>query len=140
MPHWIVSPVIFSNTYRTIRRKSIRSFPADTALYAKEDLGSWDLLTPLSLLLGLAAWALPLMAMSRRLRLGKALAASSLCCSVSLWCQLVYQDHLAALQDWSALLDTSGALVRTAAVLIAVTALLQVGAVVLAGEPRPSGS
>ena len=42
--------------------------------------------------------------------------------------------------DWSALLDTSGALVRTAAVLIAVTALLQVGAVVLAGEPRPSGS
>lgn len=100
----------------------------------------WYLLTPLSLLLGLAAWALPLMAMSRRLRLGKALAASSLCCSVSLWCQLVYQDHLAALQDWSALLDTSGALVRTAAVLIAVTALLQVGAVVLAGEPRPSGS
>ena len=94
----------------------------------------WYLLNPLSLLLGLAAWALPLMAISRRLRLGKALAASSLCCSVSLWCQLVYQDHLAAL------LDTSGALVRTAAVLIAVTALLQVGAVVLAGEPRPSGS
>ena len=90
----------------------------------------WYLLNPLSLLLGLAAWALPLMAISRRLRLGKALAASSLCCSVSLWCQLVYQDHLAALQDWSALLDTSGA----------VTALLQVGAVVLAGEPRPSGS
>ena len=42
VPHWIVSPVIFSNTYRTIRRKSIRSFPADTALYAKEDLGSWE--------------------------------------------------------------------------------------------------
>ena len=35
----------------------------------------WYLLNPLSLLLGLAAWALPLMAMSRRLRLGKALAA-----------------------------------------------------------------
>ena len=31
-----------NNTYRTIRRKSIRSFPADTALYAKEDLGSWE--------------------------------------------------------------------------------------------------
>ena len=39
----------------------------------------WYLLNPLSLLLGLAAWVLPFMAMSRRLRLGKALAASSLC-------------------------------------------------------------
>ena len=101
----------------------------------------WYLLNPLSLLLGLAAWALPLMAISRRLRLGKTLAASSLCCSVSLLVANWYiRSHLAALQDWSALLDTSGALVRTAAVLIAVTALLQVGAVVLAGEPRPSGS
>lgn len=45
---------------------------------------TWYLLSPLSLLLGLAAWALPLMAMSRRLRLGSALAASSLCCSIPL--------------------------------------------------------
>lgn len=76
----------------------------------------------------------------RRLRLGKALAASSLCCSASLWFQLVYQDHLVTVQDWSALLDTSGALVRVAAVLIAVTALLQLGAAVLAGNPRSSNS
>lgn len=100
----------------------------------------WYLLSPLSLLLGLAAWALPFMAMSRRLRLGKALAASSLCCSASLWCQLVYQDHLITVQDWSALLDTSGALVRVAAVLVVITALLQAGAAVLAGESRSSGS
>ena len=100
----------------------------------------WYLLNPLSLLLGLAAWALPFMAISRRLRLDKALAASSLCCSASLWFQLVYQDHLVTVQDWSALLDTSGALVRVAAVLIAVTALLQLGAAVLAGDPRSSNS
>lgn len=100
----------------------------------------WYLLNPLSLLLGLAAWVLPFMAMSRRLRLGKALAASSLYCSASLWFQLVYQDHLVTVQDWSALLDTSGALVRVAAVLIAVTALLQLGAAVLAGDPQSSNS
>ena len=101
----------------------------------------WYLLNPLSLLLGLAAWALPFTAMSRRLRLGKeALAASSLCCSASLWFQLVYQDHLVTVQDWSALLDTSGALVRVAAVLIAVTALLQLGAAVLTGASRSSNS
>ena len=58
----------------------------------------------------------------------------------SLWFQLVYQDHLVTVQDWSALLDTSGALVRVAAVLIAVTALLQLGAAVLAGNPRSSNS
>ena len=100
----------------------------------------WYLLNPLSLLLGLAAWALPFMAISRRLRLGKALAASSLCCSASLWFQLVYHDHLVTVQDRSSQLDTSGAQLLLAAVIIAVTALLQLGAAVLAGNPRSSNS
>ena len=133
MPHWIVSPGIFWSTSRTIRRKSNHDFRLIPHFVQRR-------FNPLSLLLGLAAWALPFMAISRRLRLDKALAASSLCCSASLWFQLVYQDHLVTVQDWSALLDTSGALVRVAAVLIAVTALLQLGAAVLAGNPRSSNS
>lgn len=94
---------------------------------------SWYLLSLMSLLLGLAAWGFPLTALSGRLRLGTALTASSLCCSVSLGCQLAYQAHLVSIQDWSALLDTADAVVRAAAVLIGITALLQLGAAVVSG-------
>ena len=97
-----------------------------------------------SLLLGLTAWGIPAVYFSRRKpggdRAGLACLLSMAACAGALFLQVLYNKHLVELQDWSALLDTSGALVRTAAVLIAVTALLQVGAVVLAGEPRPSGS
>ena len=88
-----------------------------------------------SLLLGLAAWALPVAAMALRRkaggRLGSVLVSfSALFCALALYVQIRCQNHLVEKGDISAILDTSGALVFVAGVLLGVTAVLDVIALV----------
>lgn len=76
----------------------------------------YGLLNTASLLLGLAAWALPIASLIRRKKPQTALSAA--CCSLSLLCQILYTQHLVSIRDWSAIEDTHGA------VLVCVTAIL----------------
>lgn len=82
----------------------------------------YGLLNTASLLLGLAAWALPIASLIRRKKPQTALSAA--CCSLSLLCQILYTQHLVSIRDWSAIEDTHGAVTLAAAVLVCVTAIL----------------
>jgi len=82
-----------------------------------------------SLLLGLAAWILPLIYILARPiatdRLRIAVPSISLAaCSAALVLQIVYQNYLVRTEDWSALMDTSGSLVFISSVLLAGTVVL----------------
>lgn len=81
-----------------------------------------------SLLMGLAAWALPVAAMVSRQRPALLGAASFSLCSLSLLLQICYTQHLVTLRDWSAMEDTHYAVVFAAAVLLSVTAVLNLAA------------
>ncbi len=82
-----------------------------------------------SLLLGLAAWILPVVNLMRfknhNHRNWVALSITSIsACAVSLCFQIFYNYHLVKIEDWSALMDTMGALVFVAATLLIVTIIL----------------
>lgn len=80
-----------------------------------------------SLLLGLAAWTLPIVHLisnkgqqSRHILSFLSMSA----CAVSVCLQIFYMNHLVVIGDWSALMDTSGALVFVVTVLLIVTIVL----------------
>lgn len=84
-----------------------------------------------SLLLGLIAWILPIVnlvqhdkAAHKNWAVFSTVSLSA--CSVSLFFQIVYQNHLSKIEDWSAIMDTSGGLVFVSAVLIVGTIVLNV--------------
>ncbi|KRG12593.1 hypothetical protein ACA30_18430 [Virgibacillus soli] len=83
-----------------------------------------------SLILGLVAWILPLVAlMLYKKEHNKWIIfpiASLSACAVSLCFQIFYNDHLVKIGDWSALMDTTDAVSSAAAVLLIVTILLNV--------------
>ena len=84
-----------------------------------------------SLLLGLIAWILPIANLAKHNKAEHKnwvafSTASLIACSISLFFQIVYQDYLAKIEDWSAIMDTSGGLVFVSAVLIVVTIMLNV--------------
>lgn len=80
-----------------------------------------------SLILGLAAWLLPLWAVfSKKVR--KVSALSFALCGVSLACQIFYTQHLVAITDWSAIEDTHFAVALAAAVLMIGTIALNIAA------------
>ncbi|MDR2940160.1 MAG: hypothetical protein LBV08_07565 [Clostridiales bacterium] len=88
-----------------------------------------------SLLLGLLAWALPVINLVKRSisenKNWPIFAILSLgACSVSLFFQIIYQDYLARKEDWSAIMDTTGALVKVSLVLLIITFVLNVITVV----------
>lgn len=80
-----------------------------------------------SLLLGIAALALPVAAMSRDrgpVHAHLLSLCSALSCALSLFLQLLYVRHKICIGDYSALLDTFGAVIAaSAALLICVTVL-----------------
>lgn len=98
-----------------------------------------------SLLLGVAAWALPLWACARGgypgapRRTLRCVAGSGAACALSLLLQLVYTAHLTVVGDWAALADTSYAVAGAAAILVAVTLSLNALAVLALRRsgPRP---
>ena len=81
-----------------------------------------------SVLLGLCAWAAPMLYASRRVkgarRSGLPCGVSLGCCGMSLWFQLLYSSHLAAAGDVAALLDTADAVAKVSGFLLITTVLL----------------
>ena len=94
----------------------------------KEGCGMYDgWMNLASLLLGLAAWFLPLWGLRRQSRKAGAEAAlwcwaGALCCAAALYFQLRYGDSYVQDGDWSALMDTSGAAVWLSGFLLRDTA------------------
>ncbi|WP_111927824.1 hypothetical protein [Clostridium tertium] len=87
------------------------------------------LLNPASLLLGLIAWILPIISlMQYKENKNKSWIILSIIsissCVISLFLQIIYNNHLVQINDWSALMDTTDALVLVSAVLIVVTIIL----------------
>ena len=82
-----------------------------------------------SLLLGLIAWLLPIINL---VKYNKAqnrnwivlLFASMSACAVSVLFQIVYQEYLVRIEDWSAIMDTAWGVLFVSAVLIIVTIAL----------------
>ena len=92
-------------------------------------------LTPASLILGLAAWILPSIYISKynnvESKKGSLYIFLSLsACALSIFLQVVYNNYLVGIGDWSALMDTTGALVFVSGTLLVVTLLLNTFAVI----------
>ncbi|HAE41415.1 MAG TPA: hypothetical protein DCG34_00660 [Clostridiales bacterium] len=82
-----------------------------------------------SIALGLLAWILPISNMMRvkNSRNSKWFITSILsisACAVSLFFQIIYNNHLVKTEDWSALMDTRSAVVFASGVLLVVTLML----------------
>ncbi len=84
----------------------------------------YGLLNLVSLLTGLAAWALPVVAMVKKTARSIFSEVSFALCALSLLLQIGYTQHLVTICDWSAIEDTHGAVLLAACVLFAGTAML----------------
>lgn len=73
-----------------------------------------------SLILGLAAWALPFLSLGKRDWFAFCCLGSFGCCILSLLLQLFEVKNRVNLEDWSALMDTMHAVVLAAVVMIVV--------------------
>ena len=84
-----------------------------------------------SLVLGLVAWTLPVINLLKENKAENKnwiilSVTSFIACSVSLFMQILYNNHLVNIEDWSALIDTSSAVSLVSAVLLVVTTVLNV--------------
>ena len=84
-----------------------------------------------SLILGLLAWIFPIVSLAKQNKAGHKnwviySVLSIISCAISLFFQIVYQNHLVRKEDWSAIADTSGALVLVSSVLLSVVIVLNV--------------
>ena len=77
-----------------------------------------------SLLLGIAAWVLPLAAAARPARRGMFTAASFLCCALALVGQILSLGQRVFLGDFSGLEDTMGGTIGMVLIRVAVTLAL----------------
>lgn len=94
-----------------------------------------------SLVLGLIAWLLPIicLALSNNDLIKKWTyfsIASISACVISLFFQILYNDHLVQIEDWSALMDTSIAVVRLSFILVLVTIVLNVMIAIVYNKKR----
>lgn len=71
-----------------------------------------------SLVLGLLAWIIPLLAIGKKYRFALCCIGSLSCCVISLLLQLLEVKRRVVLSDWSALMDTMNAVVLAAVVMI----------------------
>mgnify|MGYP001459723344 CR=1 FL=1 len=79
-----------------------------------------------SLVLGLAAWGIPLCAIGRKYRFGICCIGSLSCCVLSFLLQLLEVRNRVRLSDWSALMDTIDAVVAAAVIMVVVTLISNV--------------
>ncbi|MBE5986962.1 cytochrome c oxidase subunit 4 [Lacrimispora xylanisolvens] len=82
-----------------------------------------------SLILGLIAWALPVINLVQYNKASKLKwvifsSTSISVCGISLYMQILYTDYLVKIKDWSALTDTSGGVVSNTGLLLVVTIML----------------
>lgn len=92
-------------------------------------------LTPASLILGLSAWILPSIYMLKYNKIDPKKASlyiflSLSACSLSIFFQIVYNNYLVKIGDWSALMDTSSAVLLVSGVLLVVTLVLNAFALI----------
>lgn len=71
-----------------------------------------------SLILGLLAWTVPLLAIGKKYRFALCCVGSLSCCVVSLLLRLLEVKRRVDFSDWSALMDTMDAVVLAAVVMI----------------------
>lgn len=79
-----------------------------------------------SLVLGLIAWILPVANLAKHNKAEHKnwvvfSVASVSACAISLCMQIIYQNFLVRIEDWSAVMDTSGAVALVSTVLVVVT-------------------
>ncbi|MGI5962630.1 MAG: hypothetical protein ACOX7N_02805 [Lawsonibacter sp.] len=83
-----------------------------------------------SIVLGLLAWSCPIWYLTRRTkgqnRGGWAYLISLGCCTTALWFQILYDAHLAKIQDVSAWMDTIDAVAKVSGFLLLTTLLVNV--------------
>ena len=89
----------------------------------------FGLLNAGSLLFGLIAWILPVLSIAKRNKgIRKNWAVYSIvsvtACAVSLCMQILYNNHLVYIRDWSAIEDTSYFVANVSVILLAVTIAL----------------
>lgn len=84
-----------------------------------------------SLILGLIAWILPIINIilynnynNKKRFIFSVISLGA--CAISLWFQIIYNNYLVKIEDWSALMDTTHALVVVSSVLVIVTIVLNV--------------
>ncbi|MFC5591452.1 hypothetical protein ACFPRA_21430 [Sporosarcina soli] len=82
-----------------------------------------------SLVLGLIAWLLPVVNLMQSKNHDNRnwvvfSMMSLMACAISLSFQIIYNNHLVNIEDWSALMDTSGAVTYAVSTLLIVTILL----------------
>lgn len=87
----------------------------------------------LSLVLGFAAWVLPVAAMLRRKNYT---AASFAFCAASLYTQIYQTNILVNKGDWAAVEDTFPAILFAASVLVIITAALNIAAAIVNRKKR----
>ena len=94
-----------------------------------------------SLLFGLIAWFLPIISLARRNKAKNqnwiiySMLSISVC-AISLYMQILYQNHLANIGDWSAISDTTSGLVFVSLLLLATTLVLNIIALVINMKKR----
>lgn len=81
-----------------------------------------------SLILGLAAWSLPFLAVKKKDQFGLCCLGSFGCCILSLLLQLLEINRRVDLTDWSALMDTMHAVVLAAVVMVVVMVVCNLSA------------
>ena len=84
----------------------------------------------LSILLGLAAWAVPVwILLGRTLPGGGKVLISGFCCSAALLCRLLEIARRVQLGDYAAIADTIGGILTDSVVLVSVTVIVNLAAV-----------
>lgn len=89
-----------------------------------------------SLIFGLAAWFIPALTIVQfkkeitKFSLTK-LLLSITACSIALWFQISYINHLVTLQDWTALMDTTSTVTSISAIFVIVTITLNIISVIV---------
>lgn len=94
-----------------------------------------------SLVLGLIAWILPVANLAKHNKAEHKnwvvfSIASVSACAISLCMQIIYQNFLVRIEDWSAVMDTSGALALVSTVLVVVTIGLNVITLVIYNKEK----
>lgn len=89
-----------------------------------------------SIILGLAAWAIPVSCIVKKSGSSLPSTFSFTACIVSLLLQIAELRHRVQIEDWSALMDTVGAVMLSAAALAVVTVILNVIALTIFRKPK----
>lgn len=84
-----------------------------------------------SLILGLVAWILPIINIILYKNYNNKnwfifSTTSITFCAISLWFQILYNNYLVQIEDWSALMDTTRAISIVSAILLIVTVILNI--------------